>query len=223
MRQSAAAGAEPRPPGPLIEKLVERDGTAAHPYASGAALTGDGEALRNLADAAHCLCMLHGRHPGLIDVAAERVAEPATRGWIATAVEGFARERLFLANLAAAAGPLPSTPGHAESEAAVLGQRHALETLARSERRGCAFGAAAALLLDWRAIRAVLDTAADRLAVEAPPLALPGVEQTRRVAAAFGDGPAVRRAIGFGAEQVLVQHRGLWDLLDARRAAREEW
>jgi hypothetical protein len=32
--------------------------------------------------------------------------------------------------------------------------------------------------------------------------------------------PAIERAILFGAQQLLVQHRGLWDLLEARAEAR---
>ncbi|MEX6641314.1 hypothetical protein V2A36_33310, partial [Pseudomonas aeruginosa] len=78
---------------------------------------------------------------------------------------GFADERTYLAHLTAAVGPLPSTPGQAESESALVGERHALEMLARSERRGCATGAVAALLYDWRAIRRVLDVAAERFGV----------------------------------------------------------
>jgi len=32
--------------------------------------------------------------------------------------------------------------------------------------------------------------------------------------------PALERAIMFGVQQLLVQHRGLWDLLEARAEAR---
>jgi hypothetical protein len=32
--------------------------------------------------------------------------------------------------------------------------------------------------------------------------------------------PATERAITFGAQQLLAQHRGLWSLLDARASAR---
>ena len=40
------------------------------------------------------------------------------------------------------------------------------------------------------------------------------------VADAFATGLAQRRALMFGAEQVLIQHYGLWDLLESRAAAR---
>ena len=39
---------------------------------------------------------------------------------------------------------MPSTPGAAETEASLVAARHALETLAMSERNGCALGAATA-------------------------------------------------------------------------------
>ena len=37
------------------------------------------------------------------------------------------------------------------------------------------------------------------------------------------DGPASERALGFGGEQLLLQHRGLFDLLEARAAARGDY
>ncbi|MBD3783838.1 MAG: MFS transporter [Micrococcales bacterium] len=101
----------------------------------------------------------------------------------------------------------------------LAGQRHALEMLARSERRGCALGAAAALVLDWRAIRNVVDAAAQRFGVTLTPPALPSMRQTMGMMQTI-DSPAVERAMLFGAQQLLIQHRGLWDLLEARSGAR---
>lgn len=205
----------------MLVTLVANDGTATHDYVIGSALTDPREATRNLADAAHWLCVLHGRFPGVIDHAATRTRHPAALGWLAAAAEAFAEERALLTRLAVAIGPQPSTPGQAASEAAVLQQRHALETLARSERHGCALGAALALALDWSAVRGVLELAARRVSLELRPLPLPSEEETRTVALAFADSPALERAIGFGAQQVMAQHRGLWDLLESRRAARK--
>lgn len=204
----------------MLVNLVAQDGTAAHDYVCGAELTDSREATRNLADAAHWLCVLHGRFPGIIDHAASRTDHPAATGWLAAATEAFAQERALLTRLAVAIGPQPSTPGQASSEAAVLQQRHALDTLARSERNGCALGAALAFALDWQAVRRVLDVAARRVAIDVCASTLPNEEETRIVALAVADSPALERAIGFGAQQILAQHRGLWDLLDARRAAR---
>ena len=138
-------------------------------------------------------------------------------------VDGFIRERTFLTRLVVAVGPLPSTPGQAESESAVNGQRHALDMLAQSDRNGCALGAALALVLDWQAVRDVLNTAGRRFSVDAPVSNLPADAPTLELAAQAALSPSVERAISFGAQQILAQHRGLWDLLEARQLARGEY
>jgi hypothetical protein len=202
--------------------LVQSDSSAlrgaltARPY-----LPGD-ETARNFADAAYYLCLIHGRTPGVVDLAAGQYVPPFARAWLEAAVSGFVRERTYITSLAVAAGPQPSTPGHGASESAVVAHRHAAETLAKSERNGCALGAAMALVLDWRALREVLDIAAARFGMTPPKLLLPGVDETREVAVAFSTTPATERAMLFGAEQIMLQHRALWDLLDARRQARLE-
>lgn len=223
MTQGAAQTVSDAGIGATLRIMAEKDGSAGHAYVSSSELNSDKEAARNLADAAHFLCILHGQQPGVVELAAVKTAIPEARGWLEQAENAFARERVFLANLTAAAGPLPSTPGHAESEAAVLSQRHAIETLARSERAGCALGAAIALVMDWRAIRSVLIAAAEKLDVEISRSSMPDGEEALGVADAAGDSPAVSRAIAFGAEQILAQHRGLWNLLEAREAARDMW
>ncbi|HYE28653.1 MAG TPA: hypothetical protein VEA61_10515 [Allosphingosinicella sp.] len=203
----------------LLARLAEY-GSAAHPYAAGPHLLRGPTASRNLADLLHYLCVLHGRYPGLVDHAAARVTEPEARAWLTQATYAFAGERAYLARLAVAAGPVPSTPGAAGTDAAVLGQRHAMETLAASERRGCALGAAMALVLDWAAIRTCLDAAADRLGVDPPQYAAADRDAVVALADSYAAPAAVQRALLFGAEQILVQHHGLWDLLEARRDAR---
>jgi len=100
------------------------------------------------------------------------------------------------------------------------GQRHAIEMLAQSERNGCAVGAAMAVMLDWAAIRRVLDSAARRFGVEPPHFAAADAAPLAAVADAFADSPGIQRALHFGAEQIMVQHHGLWDLLEARQQAR---
>ncbi len=106
--------------------------------------------------------------PGVIDHAAGRTVEPAARAWLVEATDALAAERVYLARLSVAAGPMPSTPGGANSETAILAQRAALATLAQSDRRGCALGAALAFAADWQAIRKVLDAAAKRLGIDPP-------------------------------------------------------
>jgi len=202
--------------------LTLREGTASHPWPRSPDLLGGNRATRNLADAIHYLCMLHGRLPGVIDLAAERSGGETVSDWIGKAVDGFAAERAYLARLTVAAGPIPSTPGQAECEAAVVGQRHAIEMLAQSDRKGCALGASIALVLEWRAMRAILDFSAQRFGVEAPPLSLPSEAATVEAATlASSNAPAgIERAMWFGAQQLLVQHGGLWELLQSRAAAR---
>ena len=101
--------------------------------------------------------------------------------------------------------------------------RHAIETLAKSERRGCALGAATALMADWPAVRAVFDRAADRIGMPRPALTLPDQDSIVRVISDGTDGLASERALGFGGEQLLLQNRGLFDLLEARAAARGDF
>lgn len=207
----------------LLAELASREGSVARPglrHVASRPYIGGAEAARDLTDAAHFIAGLHGRHPGLVDHASRRFVPPAAEDWMEATIAGFSRERAYLAHVVAAAGPLPSTPGHAACEAAALGQQHALDMLAQSERRGCALGAAFALVLDWRAIRQVIDDTARRFGVEQPVPLIPSPAETQAVAAAISEGPAIDRAVMFGAEQLLVQHRGLWDLLEARQQAR---
>jgi hypothetical protein len=204
-----------------LSAMVAGEGSASHTYLVSPLLEGEA-AVRNLADIAHFICLLHGRYPGVIDHAAARVVHPAARSFIYRAAPGFAAERSYLTRLVVAAGPLPSTLGQAQSEAAVINQTHALATLAQSERNGTAIGAAVALVLDWRPIRRVLDAAAQRFSIQVPPLDLPGVTETVAVAAQAAETPGIERAMAFGAQQLLVQHRGLWDLLESRESARRD-
>lgn len=207
--------------GPALVACVAAGGSGGHPYSCSHELLQGPHAARNLADAVHFLCVLHGRQPGVIDLALNRAVEAAERGWFADAVAAFAAERALLARLAVAAGPIPSTPGAADSESAVAAQRHAIEMLAQSERRGCALGAALALALDWADVRLALDAAAQRFGVKAPPYLLGAAAEIRQLAATAATSAAMERAMMFGADQIAIQHRGLWDLLEARQLARD--
>lgn len=167
---------------------------------------------RDLSDAAHGLCKLYGSHPTCIDTAALRVVDPLLTPLLRHAAEGFTAERNYLAAVVAAAGPTPSTPGQAQSEAALVGQRHALEALASSDRIGCAIGAAFALVVDWHAVRPILDLLAGRAGITVPSPDLPGSPPFDLLD---------DRARLFGARQLLTQQRQLWSLLEARAAARD--
>lgn len=199
---------------------IEAEGSSHHPHLA-ALLTMTGPAAsRDLADAVHLLCAIHGRHPGLTDLALAAAPAGDARDWLRDAADAFDRERLYLVRLTSAIGPMPSTPGSMQTENALLAQRHAIETLARSERRGCALGAASALVQDWRALRPLLDHAADRANVECPGCTLPSDQSLAIAFAAGTDGTASERALAFGAQQLLLQHRGLLDLMEARAGSR---
>ena len=202
---------------------VRGHGCARHPHLQ-ALVEGSGpDSGRDLADAVHLLCGLHGSHPGLIELACSQSPDSAARDWLAQASEAFERERLYLVRLTAAVGPLPSTPGAAETEASLLAQRHALEILASSERHGCALGAATALVADWWSIRGLLDRAASRAGLDCPAPSLPDEASLIAVVDRASDNPASGRGLAFGGEQMLLQHQALFDLLEARASARTDY
>jgi hypothetical protein len=204
--------------GNLLAACVAGHGSATHPYFGCDVLLSGPEASRNLADAIHFLCALHGRHPGVVDLAATRTVDPAGRAWLAAAAAAASAERTLLTRLAVAAGPIPSTPGGGGSEAAIQAQRNALATLAQSDRKGTALGAALAFAADWAPIRHnVIEAAARRLGIDVTPHGF-GDDETLRAAA--DEAEASERALLFGAQQLALQHRALWDLLEARQQAR---
>ncbi|EZP56946.1 DUF6975 family protein [Sphingomonas sp. RIT328] len=203
----------------LVTRIGATDGSVAHPHLS--MLLSPAAASRDLSDAVHALCAVHGDPPGLAVEARTHCVQPDACDWLSAVADGFVLERAYIARLAAAAGPTPSTPGQSDTEAALIASRHALETLARSERRGCATGAVAALVQDWTAIRLMLDHAADRFGVDPVPAAFPSLSETAASVTRLGGTPATERAVRFGAEQLLAQHRALWDLLEARASARQ--
>lgn len=200
-----------------LARIVNDEGSACHPLARRMIVDGDP---RELADAAYHLCSLHGRRPGVVEYAMRATTLPLARDWLIAAAAGFALERSYLVTLAAAAGPAPSTPGQAESEAAMVAQQHTIDTLAQSARPACALGAAIGLMLDWPHIRAPLDAAAIRLGIEVPLPALPVHTDTDALIDRLASAPLIERALTFGLRQLAIQHHALWDLLDIRAAAR---
>lgn len=201
-----------------ILALVAADGTAASPHAAN--LASNAATMRDLTDAVHALSIVHGAFPGIVDHAMAGTADSAARDWLTAAAAAMTSERAMLIRLASAVGPLPSTPQQAASQAAILGQRNTLELLAQSDRNGCATGTALAFVLDWAAVRRVLDCCTGRVG-------LPAAGDFATIAVAAQEfvetaetTPPVERAMAFGAQQMLAQHRGLWHLLAARAAAR---
>jgi hypothetical protein len=202
---------------------VAGDGCARHAHLNALLDAASPHSGRDLSDAVHLLCSIHGRFPGLIEIALQRCPGGESQEWLTRASDAFERERLYLVRLTAAVGPLPSTPGAAESESSLVAARHALETLAMSERDGCALGAATALVGDWWPIRRLLDRAASRCATDVPAPSLPDEASVIEIIEqATGTSPTAR-ALAFGGEQLLLQHRALFDLLEARAAARGDY
>ncbi len=200
---------------------VAGEGCARHPYLSALLESSGPHSGRDLADAVHLLCNLHGRYPGLIEIALQRCPAGEVQAWLARASESFERERLYLVRLTSAVGPKPSTPGAAATEASLVAARHALETLAMSERNGCALGAATALVGDWWPVRRLLDRVAARVGLDCPAPSLP--DEASTIEAIEAAGSANGRALAFGGEQMLLQHRALFDLLEARAEARGDF
>ena len=202
---------------------VAGDGCARHPHLNALLEASGPHTGRDFSDAVHLLCSLHGRYPGLIELALQHNPAGPAQTWLARASEAFERERLYVVRLTSAVGPLPSTPGAAETESSLVSARHALETLAHSERKGCSLGAATALVGDWWPIRRLLDRAATRVGLQCPAPSLPDEASVVEVIGLACDGAASERALAFGSEQLLLQHRGLFDLLEARAAARGDY
>jgi hypothetical protein len=202
---------------------VAGDGCARHAHLTFLLETAGPHTGRDLSDAVHLLCSIHGRYPGLIEIALQRCPKGESQSWLARASEAFERERLYVVRLTSAIGPMPSTPGAAETESSLVAARHALETLALSERNGCALGAATALVGDWWPIRRLLDRAAARVGIDCPAPSLPDEASVIEVIEQASDTPASERALAFGGEQLLLQHRAFFDLLEARAAARGDY
>lgn len=210
---------------PVFTRLVASEGTSTHPYCRAALDRVPDSFVRrsgDFADAIHYLSLLHGQMPGIIDHAARHIIDNGARDWLLSAVAGFAGERGYLGQLVVAVGPLPSTAGQQNMTTIIGQQRRALEMLAQSDRRGCALGASMALVLDWEPVRAIIDSGAARLGIDAPPCALPSVTETIATLSDVEAEFPISRAAQFGAAQLLVQHRTIWDILEARASLRRE-
>jgi hypothetical protein len=206
-----------------LAQLVHRDGSLSCPLPQQIIDDMTAISAADIADIAHFLTIIHGRHPGVIDHAATKIVEHSAREWLVQAMDGFITERAFLTRLTVAAGPITNAaPGAEASTSAVLGLAKAMDLLAQSDRRGCALGASLALVLDWWTLRPALNAIALRIGMEPPQCRLPEYSATATLGEDLLDEPERERAIGFGARQLLMQHKGLWTLLDSRSKQRRE-
>ena len=175
----------------------------------------------DLADAVHWLSKLHGGAIGLVDGASLKAGGAAERSFLARAYEAWQCERRALTRLVVAVGPAPSTPGQIADDATVAGLSAAIATLATSERSGVALGAAAALVVEWHGLRALMNRAADRFTVTIPGCDLPSGVEVLATVAGLLDGPTTARAATFGARELIHQHGSLVELLRRRSTARQ--
>jgi hypothetical protein len=169
-----------------------------------------------LADIAHFMHISHGRHPGLLDYAGQKIVDDAARNWLVQAIDGMLGERAFLNRLTVTAGPIRRLSGQEKVNALVESQAKNFQMLASSDRKGCSSGAAIAFVLDWHQTRPLLDVIAYEMGLEPTAVTLPTVTQCVQFVHNLDHGEAYRRAMAFGADQTLTQQRCLWQLVVAR-------
>ena len=132
--------------GALIVACVAEYGSLSHPYFSSPDLVGGPESARNLADAVHFLCALHGRHPGIIDHAAIRAVEPVARAWLLTPSRHRGPSAPFWTRLGC---PLPG-PRHAgEPPAKPTLSSNAMPSSLGPSARAAALWFGPRLVVDW--------------------------------------------------------------------------
>ena len=73
---------------------VAADGSARHNYLTALLEASGRQSGRDLADAVHLLCSLHGRYPGLMEIALQRCPKGPAHDWLSHASDAFERERL---------------------------------------------------------------------------------------------------------------------------------
>ena len=61
---------------------VAGDGVARHPHLNALLEAAGPHSGRDLADAVHLLCSIHGRYPGLIEIALQRCPKGETQDWL---------------------------------------------------------------------------------------------------------------------------------------------
>lgn len=192
----------------ISDSAIRPDLRSPYKYARGALV----------ADVAHFINISHGRHPGIIDHAAHKIVDDAARKWLIRAIDAFTTERAFLNALTVAAGPERRRNGENKVAALITGQSKNFEMLASSDRKGCSAGAAIAFAIDWQRSRPVLAAVALHVGLDVPKCTLPAIDECSDLAERLGTSESYRRAMRFGAEQILAQQRGLWQLIAARHA-----
>ena len=169
-----------------------------------------------VADIAHFMCIAHGRLPGVVDYAATKIVDEEARSWFVQVINAFSAERSFLNKLTVAAGPVTRQLGQDKVTALVASQVKNFRMIATSDRKGCAAGAAIAFVLDWQETRPLLAACALHLGLNPDVADLPEITENQNLAESLAGSDAASRAMMFGAQQLLGQQRGLWQVIAAR-------
>src|ERR1700752_2995573 len=75
---------------------VAGEGGAGHPHLNALLEASGPHTGRDMSDAVHLLCSLHGRYPGLIELALQRCPAGPAQSWLVHAPEASERERLYV-------------------------------------------------------------------------------------------------------------------------------
>jgi len=174
----------------------------------------------DVADIAHILTIVHGSLPTVFELASAHAPSGHLRELLFAASESFQAWRRFLALLTSKAGPAPSCLNDDVHMVSLVQLKHAIQLLASSERRGCAVGAATAMLADWHLTIPPLLSCASRFGIghhlPSPPQVneiIAGIEQTEPTTSEL-------RAMTFGASQFYHMDDEIFLHLRARRQAR---
>lgn len=200
-----------------LENIFQSRSCQNHPFIVELAANPQLYARTTFADVLHHLGLLYGTRPNFFDII-EVYTPVELRDWLTLARDSFAYERSLVTKLVVAAGPPPARIGQTRVSTAVDSARHALLTLAGSERLGCALGAAGALVLDWAAVGHLLRQIAATLDIEAiqPAYTKPSVTDCYNMLEIAATLPAGERAVLFGFQALLSQHRAFWDIVASR-------
>ena len=205
---------------------VAGDGCARHPYlAMHCWRLPDRTSGRDLADAVHLLCSLHGRYPGLIELA---LADCVRRDPPRTG-----SSRASRSVRARAALPRPGDLRRRPAAKHAGRRRDRIEPVRGAPRARNARAIPNARAARWARRprwsatggRSAGCSTAPRPApgLECPAPSLPDEASVVGVIGGACDDSASDRALAFGGEQLLLQHRALFDLLEARAEARGDY
>src|SRR5881394_1010813 len=87
-QSTTLAGAKPVSVAEAQLGRVAGEGCARHPHLSALLEASGPHSGRDLSDAVHLLCSLHGRYPGLIEIALQHSPDGEAQAWLARASEG---------------------------------------------------------------------------------------------------------------------------------------